>query len=61
LQTTQESREASLSFRIVRSQIHEHPDAPHLFALLRAGRERHGSRNSNACDESRRRIVVLKA
>jgi hypothetical protein len=27
---------ASLPFRIVRSQIHEHADAPHLLALLRA-------------------------
>jgi hypothetical protein len=51
LQATQESREASLSFRIVRGQIHEHPDAPQSFALLRARRERHGGRNSNACDE----------
>jgi hypothetical protein len=34
----QESRQAGLSFRIVRSQIHEHADAAHAPALLRAPR-----------------------
>jgi hypothetical protein len=31
---------ADLSFRIVRGQVREHPDAPHSLALLRARRER---------------------
>jgi hypothetical protein len=40
LQAPQESREAGLSFWIVRGQIHEHPDASQRFGLLRARRER---------------------
>jgi hypothetical protein len=31
-----ERNEPRLSFRVVRSRIHEHPDAPHALALLRA-------------------------
>jgi hypothetical protein len=40
LQALQECREASLAFRIVRRQAHEHADAPHLLGLLRARHER---------------------
>jgi hypothetical protein len=40
LQAPQESREAGLSFRIVRGQIHENPDASQRFGLLRARCER---------------------
>jgi hypothetical protein len=36
----QESRVAGLKFRIVRHARHEHADAPHALALLRARRER---------------------
>jgi len=32
--------DASLPFRIIRGESHEHADAPHLLGLLRAGRER---------------------
>jgi hypothetical protein len=35
-----ECRNARLSFRIVRGKVHEHADAPHFLALLRARRER---------------------
>jgi hypothetical protein len=35
-----ESREARLSFRIIGGEIHEHADAPHALALLRARRKR---------------------
>jgi hypothetical protein len=34
-----ERRKSVLAFRIVRSPVHEHADAPHPLALLRAGRE----------------------
>src|SRR5262249_32752630 len=40
LQTLQECREASLSLRIFRGEIHQHADAAHALTLLRAGRER---------------------
>ena len=40
LQGLCERREAGLSFRIVRGQIHEHADAPHPLRLLRARRQR---------------------
>jgi hypothetical protein len=40
LQSSQERREARLSFHIVRREIHEHADAPHPLPLLRARRER---------------------
>src|SRR5262249_23724268 len=40
LEGLHQRREAGLSFRIVRWQIHEHADAPHPLALLRARRER---------------------
>jgi len=35
-----ESREACLTFRIIGREIHEHADAPHPLALLRARRKR---------------------
>jgi hypothetical protein len=35
-----ERRDAGLSFRIVRSQVHEHADPPYSVWLLRARRER---------------------
>ncbi len=40
LQPLQERRDAGLTFRIVRGAGHEHADAPHPLALLRARRER---------------------
>src|SRR5262249_34029268 len=47
-----ECREASLGFRIVLGERHEHADAPHSLALLRARRERpRGSRAAEQCDE----------
>src|SRR4029450_1037189 len=42
LQPLQKRANASLSFRIVRGQMHEHADAPHPLALLRSRRERPG-------------------
>src|SRR5262245_65126546 len=35
-----ERRHAGLSFRIVRSEVHEHTDSPHAPGLLRADAER---------------------
>src|SRR5262249_24430135 len=35
-----ERRDAGLSFRVVRARGHQHADAPHPLALLRARRER---------------------
>jgi hypothetical protein len=49
-QLLQERADAGLSFRIVRSRGHEHADAPHPLALLRAGRERVG----RCCDAEQR-------
>jgi hypothetical protein len=40
LQRVQKRRAAGLPFRIVRGQVHEHPDAPHALGLLRARDER---------------------
>src|SRR5262249_50878714 len=40
LQPLMESRKAHLTFRIIGGVIHEHADAPHALALLRARRER---------------------
>ena len=40
LQPLQERRDAGLGFPIVRGRGHEHADAPHPLALLRARRER---------------------
>src|SRR5215831_9416578 len=37
---------AGPSFRIVRAQVHEDADPPHPLALLRASRERPGSRRA---------------
>src|SRR5215475_5187012 len=44
LQSLQERPDARLRLRIIRGQIHEHADAPHPLALLRARgeRRRHG-------------------
>src|SRR5262249_39995879 len=41
-----ERRDASLSFQIGRSRAHEHADAPHALALLRARRERPSRRTT---------------
>jgi hypothetical protein len=49
LQRLMESREARLTFRIVGCEIHEHADAPHPLALLRARRER--PRNRRATEQ----------
>jgi hypothetical protein len=46
LQALQEGGEARLPFRIVGRQVHEHADAPHALALLRACRERPRSRRA---------------
>src|SRR5262249_30795623 len=40
LQALRESGEPGLTFRIIGGEIHEHADAPHRLALLRARRER---------------------
>ena len=40
LQPLQERRDAGLRFRIVRSRVHQHADAPHPLGLLRARRQR---------------------
>src|SRR5262245_7075143 len=40
LQPLQKRRDAGLSFRIVRSQVHEYPDAAHPLRLLRPCRKR---------------------
>ena len=44
LEALQERREAHLSFRIVRGEVHQHADPPHALGLLRARRERPGGR-----------------
>src|SRR5262249_27651967 len=46
-----ECSDASLSFHIGRSRAHEHADAPHPLALLRARRERPRSRAAEQRDE----------
>ena len=52
LQPLQERRDAGLRFRIVRGAVHEHADAPHALALLRARRERpRGRRAAEQRDE----------
>src|SRR6266511_1176784 len=51
LQPLQERCKAGLSFRIVRGRAHEHADAPHPLALLRARRERPRSRAADKRDE----------
>src|SRR6516225_3123205 len=52
LQTLQKCGEAALPLRIVRGQVHEHPDAPHPARLLRARRERpRGHCAAEQCDE----------
>jgi hypothetical protein len=51
LQCLQKPRETSLAFRIVRG-THEHADAPHPLALLRARSQRpHSSHAAEQCDE----------
>jgi len=42
----QERQQARLRFRIVRTAVHEHADAPHPLGLLRARRERPRSRRA---------------
>jgi len=39
LQALQKCGDAPLPFRIVRGQVHQHADAAHALALLRARRE----------------------
>ena len=51
LQPLQERREAGLAFRLIGSRVHEHADVPHPLALLRARRERPGSRAADERDE----------
>ena len=51
LQPLREHRDAGLPFRIVRGQRHEHADAPHPLALLRARRERPRRRAAEERDE----------
>ena len=52
LQTLQECREASLSLRIFRGEIHQHADAAHALTLLRARRARpHDRRAAEQGDE----------
>src|SRR5262249_44885713 len=46
-----ERSDASLSFQIGRSRAHEHVDAPHLLAVLRARRERPRRRAAEQRDE----------
>jgi len=40
LQALCQRRDAGLSFRIIRGQVHEHADPPHPLALLRKAGER---------------------
>jgi hypothetical protein len=51
LQGLCERRDAVLSFRIVRVHIHEHANAPHGLALLRARYGRPCYRAAEQCDE----------
>jgi hypothetical protein len=46
-----ERRDARLDVRIVFVEPHEHPDAPHAVALLRARRERPRRRAAEPSDE----------
>jgi hypothetical protein len=50
-QPLSECREASPGLRIVFGECHEHADAPHALALLRARRERPRSRAAEQRDE----------
>jgi hypothetical protein len=50
LQRLQKRRDAELSFRIVRGQVHKHADPPHAFGLLRARHER--PRSGRAAERS---------
>ncbi len=51
LQPLQERRDTGLSDRIVRGEVHEHPDPPRPLALLRARCERPDSRSAERGDE----------
>src|SRR5215510_14616423 len=51
LETLRKRRETRWCFRIVRRHGHEHADAPHALALLRARRERPGRRAAEQRDE----------
>jgi hypothetical protein len=51
LQALRKSRQAGVSFRIVRGEWREHADAPHPLALLRACGERQRSRAAEQRDE----------
>src|SRR5262245_56803149 len=49
MQPLHKRHDPGLPFRIIRSEVHEHADAPHLLGLLRARRER--PRRCRATDE----------
>src|SRR6516164_3627217 len=51
LQSLHEGHEAGLSFRILRSERHQHADAPHPAALLCARRQRPSRRAAEQRDE----------
>jgi hypothetical protein len=51
LETLHKRRNAGLRFRVVRTDSHEHADAPHLAALLRTRRERPSSCAAEKADE----------
>src|SRR5215467_2256058 len=51
LEALQERRVASLSFRIVRAEVHEHADTPHALSLLRPRRERPRCHTAEERDE----------
>jgi hypothetical protein len=51
LQALPKRREPGLTFRIVRSPVHEDANPAHVLGLLRACRERPCDRNSNNFDE----------
>jgi hypothetical protein len=44
-------RRGGFALRIVRGQVHQHADAPHALALLRARRERPRPNGSHKPDE----------
>src|SRR5262249_19789970 len=48
--------DARLSFWIVRAHVHQHPNAPHAFGLLRARRERPCG---NSATEQRDELATL--
>src|SRR5262249_39371493 len=51
LKLLSERLDMRLSFQVVLGIAHQHPDAPHPLALLRARRERPRRRRAAACDQ----------